>query len=45
LIAVGVFLVAVSVGSLVGADKEGDVAVSRGKVNAIEMAMESRGCK
>jgi len=43
--AVGVFLVAVPVGSLVGADKEGDIAVSKGKVNAIEMAMKSKNCQ
>jgi len=42
--AVGVFLVAVPVGSLVGADKEGDIAVSKGKVNAIELAIKQKGC-
>jgi len=43
--AVGVFLVAVPVGSLVGADQEGDIAVSKGKVNAMELAMKQKGCK
>jgi len=42
--AVGVFLFAVPVGSLVGADKAGDIAVSKGKVNAMELAMKSKGC-
>jgi len=42
--AVGVFLVAVPIGSLVGADKEGDIAVSKGKVNAMELAIKQKGC-
>ncbi|MBW8298645.1 MAG: hypothetical protein K0M60_03495 [Hydrogenophaga sp.] len=42
--ALGVFLIGVPVGSVVGADKEGDVAVSKGKVQAIQSAMMSKGC-
>jgi hypothetical protein len=42
--AFGVFLIGIPVGSVVGADKEGDVAVSKGKVQAIQSAMMSKGC-
>jgi len=42
--AVGVFLVAVPVGSLVGADRAGDISVSKGKINAMELAMKSKKC-
>jgi len=41
---VGVFLVALPIGSLVGVDKEGDIAVSKGKVNAMELAIKQKGC-
>lgn len=43
--AFGVFLIGVPIGSVSGADKEGDVAVSKGKVQAIQSAMMSKGCK
>lgn len=43
--AFGVFLIGVPVSSVAGGDKEGDVAVSKGKVVAIESAMKSKGCK
>ena len=43
--AFGVFLIGVPVGSVAGGDKEGDVAVSKGKVQAIQSAMMSKGCK
>lgn len=42
--AVGVFLVGIPAGSLTGGDKEGQIAVSKGKVQAIESAMRQRGC-
>ncbi|MHB0952013.1 MAG: hypothetical protein ACYC10_08790 [Allorhizobium sp.] len=43
--AFGVFLIGVPVGSVAGGDKEGDVALSKGKVQAIQSAMMSKGCK
>ncbi|RCS21352.1 hypothetical protein DUT91_24725 [Phyllobacterium salinisoli] len=43
--AVGVFLLGVPASSTFGGDKEGQVAVSKGKVNAIESAAKSKGCK
>lgn len=43
--AVGVFLLGVPASSTFGGDKEGQVAVSKGKVNAIESATRSKGCK
>ena len=43
--AVGVFLIGVPASSTFGGDKEGQVAVSKGKVNAIESAMKGKGCK
>ena len=42
--AVGVFLVGVPASSVFGADKEGEVAVSKGKVLAIQNAMKSQRC-
>lgn len=42
--AVGVFFVGIPAGSLTGGDKEGQIAVSKGKVQAIEGAMRQRGC-
>ncbi|CAN7516579.1 hypothetical protein [Brucella pseudogrignonensis] len=42
--AVGVFLIGVPASSTLGGDKEGQVAVSKGKVNAIESAAKSKGC-
>ncbi|MBW9062360.1 hypothetical protein JNB71_03415 [Rhizobium herbae] len=43
--AVGVFLIGVPTSSTFGGDKEGQVAVSKGKVNAINSAIMSKGCK
>lgn len=43
--AFGVFLVGVPIGSLTGADKEGDISTSKGKINAMEAAMHKKGCK
>jgi len=42
--AFGVFLIGVPMSSTFGGDKEGQVAVSKGKINAIEAAMRSKGC-
>ena len=42
--AFGVFLVGVPMSSTFGGDKEGQVAVSKGKVQAIEQSMQARGC-
>lgn len=42
--AMGIFLVGVPVSSTFGGDKEGQVAVSKGKVNAIEANLNSKGC-
>ncbi|MGF9566077.1 hypothetical protein AAIH70_21445 [Neorhizobium sp. BT27B] len=42
--AFGVFLTGVPMSSTFGGDKEGHVAVSKGKINAIEAAMRSKGC-
>ena len=43
--ALGVFLIGVPASSTFGGDKEGQVAVAKGKVNAIEAALKSKGCK
>lgn len=43
--AVGVFLIGVPASSTFGGDKEGQVAVSKGKVNAIENVWRSKGCR
>ena len=43
--AVGVFLIGVPTSSTFGGDKEGQVAVSKGKVNAINSALMSKSCK
>jgi hypothetical protein len=43
--AVGVFLIGVPASSTFGGDKEGVLAVSKGKVNAIEASLKSKGCK
>lgn len=43
--AVGVFMLGVPVSSTFGGDKEGQVAVAKGKVQAIENARKSKGCK
>ncbi|TCL67306.1 hypothetical protein [Rhizobium sp. BK251] len=42
--AFGVFLIGVPITSLAGGDKEGDIAVSKGKVTAMESAMHSKKC-
>ena len=42
--AVGVFLIGVPMSSTFGGDKEGQVALAKGKVQAIESAMKSKGC-
>lgn len=42
--AFGVFLIGVPMSSAVGGDKEGQVAVAKGKVQAIENTLKSRGC-
>ncbi|MCM2443129.1 hypothetical protein HGO34_25850 [Agrobacterium vitis] len=42
--ALGVFLLGVPVSSTFGGDKEGQVAVTKGKINAMESAMRSKGC-
>lgn len=41
---VGVFLIGLPVGSAFGADKEGEVAVAKGKVQAIDNTIKSKGC-
>ncbi|MCJ7993207.1 hypothetical protein J5N58_01170 [Rhizobium cremeum] len=43
--AFGVFLIGVPASSAFGGDKEGQVAISKGKVEAIKNAMRSKGCK
>lgn len=43
--AVGVFLIGIPASSTFGGDKEGEVAVSKGTVNAIENAAKSNGCE
>jgi hypothetical protein len=42
--AVGVFLIGVPMSSTFGGDKEGQVSVAKGKVQAIQSAMMSKGC-
>jgi hypothetical protein len=42
--AFGVFLIGVPMSSTFGGDKEGQVAVAKGKVQAIENAIKSKGC-
>jgi len=42
--AVGVFLVGVPMSSTFGGDKEGQVAVAKGKVHAVEANMKAKGC-
>lgn len=43
--AVGVFLIGVPASSTFGGDKEGQVAVSKGKVNALNSSIAAKGCK
>jgi hypothetical protein len=42
--AVGVFLIGVPMSSVTGGDKEGQIAVSKGKVQALENAARAKGC-
>lgn len=42
--AFGVFLIGVPMSSTFGGDKEGEVAVAKGKVQAIQSASMSKGC-
>lgn len=42
--AMGVFLIGVPMSSTFGGDKEGQVAVSKGKVTAIESSLKAKGC-
>jgi hypothetical protein len=42
--AFGVFFVGVPMSSTFGGDKEGQVSVAKGKVQAIQSAMMSKGC-
>lgn len=43
--AIGVFLIGVPLASATGGDKEGDLSVSKGKVQSIELTMKSKGCR
>ncbi|MBT9373170.1 hypothetical protein KLP42_24960 [Rhizobium sp. CSW-27] len=43
--AFGVFLIGVPMSSTFGGDKEGEVAVSKGKVQALEASMTAKKCK
>ena len=43
--AMGVFLIGVPMSSTFGGDKEGQVAVSKGKVTAIESSLKAKGRK
>lgn len=42
--ALGVFLVGIPVSSVIGGDQEGNIAVSKGKIQALEAASTSKGC-
>lgn len=42
--AVGVFLVGVPISSVTGGDKEGDIAVSKGKIEAMKAARLKKSC-
>lgn len=42
--AFGVFLIGVPMSSTFGGDNKGQVAVTKGKVNAIEANLRSKGC-
>ncbi|MCV0427173.1 MAG: hypothetical protein K5905_17060 [Roseibium sp.] len=43
--AFGVFLIGIPISSATGGDKEGDLSVSKGKVQSIELAMKSKNCR
>lgn len=42
--AIGVFLIGVPTASITGHDREGKLAVSKGKVLSIESAIQAKGC-
>lgn len=42
--AVGVFLIGVPMSSVVGGDKEGQIAVTKGKVLSLDSASKAKGC-
>lgn len=42
--ALGVFLLGLPISSMSGSDKETEIAVAKGKLNAIEARKASRGC-
>jgi len=42
--AVGVFLIGVPLGSVSGGDKEGKIAVSKGKLQSLDNVYKSKGC-
>jgi hypothetical protein len=43
--ALGVFLVGIPLSSAAGGDKEGELSVSKGKVQSIELAMQQKHCR
>ena len=43
--AVGVFLIGAPLGSVTGGDKEGQIAVSKGKIQALESSAKAKGCQ
>jgi hypothetical protein len=43
--AMGVFLIGVPTSSLTGGDQEGNISVTKGKVQTIKAALASKGCK
>lgn len=43
--AFGVFMIGVPMSSLTGGDKAGDIAVEKGKVQAIQNQQHAKGCK
>lgn len=43
--ALGVFLVGIPLSSATGGDKEGELSVSKGKVQSIELAMQQKHCR
>lgn len=42
--AAGVFLIGIPMSSAMGGDKEGLIASSKGKINAMQAALHSKGC-
>jgi len=43
--AIGVFLIGVPVSSLGGGDQEGNIAVSKGKIQSMELTFQKKGCR